>query len=135
MGLIWDDDVVRFVPESDPETWFDLKRELSSGDDDAVWEAVVTASVDTAEDVRVGFRVQMLNRERVRRSIVAWSYTHEGAPVEVNSQNVDRLDRATYAELVEEVDRLNPFTVRKPTTKSADGSSPTTAATAKRRKT
>ena len=134
MGLIWDDDVVRFVPPSDPEAWFDLKKEISSGDDDAVWEAVVTTSVDAAEDVRVGFRLQMLNRERVRRSIIGWSYTHDGAPVEVTPENIDRLDRATYAELVEEVDRRNPFAVLKRTSKRGAASSPTSAGTGKRPK-
>jgi hypothetical protein len=109
--LIWDDEVVRFEPKSDPGQWIDLKKELSSGDDDAVWEGVVTATMGAAEDLRVGFRVTVLNRERVRRSIVAWSYTRNGTPVEVTPENIDRLDRHTYAELVAEVDRLNPFQV------------------------
>jgi hypothetical protein len=125
--LIWDDEVVRFEPKSDPGQWIDLKKELSSGDDDAIWEAVVTATIDSAEDLRLGFRVTVLNRERVRRSIVAWSYTRNGVPVEVTPENIDRLDRRTYAELVAEVDRLNPFQVpRMPSTKPS--SSPTSAA-------
>jgi len=126
MPLIWDDEIVRFEPKSDPGEWIDLKRELSSGDDDAIWESVVTAEMGAAEDLRLGFRVTVLNRERVRRSIVAWSYTRNGVPVEVTPENIDRLDRRTYAELVAEVDRLNPFLV--PTMPSANGSSSTTSA-------
>jgi len=133
MPLVWDDEVERYELKADPGQWVDLKKELSSGDDDAVWEQVVTAEASAAKDLRITFRAQVLNRERVRRSVVAWSYTHDGAPVEVSDLNVDRLDRKTYAEIVKEVDRRNPFVVGE-TIVSASGSSPTSAATAKRRK-
>jgi hypothetical protein len=133
MALIWDDEIERYELKADPGQWVDLKKELSSGDDDAVWERVVTAEKTVADDLKITFRVQVLNRERVRRSISAWSYTRAGAPVEVSDANVDRMDRRTYAEIVKEVDRRNPFVVGEKTV-SASGSSPTSLATARRRK-
>lgn len=135
MPLLWDTETVRFEPKSDPGQWFDLKKELSSGDDDAVWEAVVKTEVDaTAEGLQMHVRAQMMNRERVRRSVVAWSYARDGGPVNLTAENLDRLDRATYAELVAEVDRLNPLVVPRTPTPSVPGSSPTSAATARRPK-
>jgi len=136
MPLIWGDEVARFVPESDPAEWFDLKKELSSGDDDAILALVFGSEItaNAADDVRLTMRVDLLNRERVRRSIVAWSYTRDGVPVELTAENVDRLDRRTYADLVEEVDRRNPLVLQQKKNKNGGASSPTTAATGKRQR-
>lgn len=137
MPLVWGDEVSRFVPESDPTEWFDLKKELSSGDDDDILAMVFGSEItaNAAEDVRLTMRLDVLNRERVRRSIVAWSYTRDSVPVELTPENIQRLDRHTYAELVEEVDRRNPLVLPKRRNGNAAASSPTTAATpGKRRK-
>lgn len=117
MPLVWEHEVIRFVPPSDPDEWIDLKRELSSGDEDGVYEALM--GIDSSlqggmEDVRVALRVTGLDRERVNRSIVAWSYRHNGEPVEVTPENIGRLDRRTYEEVVAKVDELNPFEMRRP---------------------
>lgn len=128
MPLIWNDDLDRFIPPDDPENWIDLKRELTSGDDDAVWEAVAKVSATSEKDLLLSVRVTALNRERVQRSIVAWSYTREGEPVAVNEDNVSRLDRKTYAALVERVDELNPLVLPTNNGSTAAVSKPGTAA-------
>lgn len=115
MPLIWDDDTIRLELKSDPGEWVELKRELSSGDDDAVFEAMIaTDAMPVEQDVRVSLRVTAINRERIRRSIVAWSYVHQGKPVPVTPRNIDRLSRTTYEEIVDKVDELNPFEIRPP---------------------
>jgi hypothetical protein len=132
MPLIWQTDTIRFVPPSDPEEWIDLKRELSSGEDDEIWELVVKAEVhggDTAKDLTFGFRVTTINRERVRRSVVAWSYMRDGAPVPVDVETIDKIDRRTFADLVAKVDELNPLGTPGATKATSTGSSPGTPVT------
>lgn len=135
MPLLWDTELIRVDDPVEPEHWIDIKKELTSADDDAAWEALAKVDAASAEDMRLSVRVTALNRERVRRSIVAWSYTHNEQPVPVEPDTIDRLDRRTYAALVERVDQLNPLVVPKTSGISTTGSVPGTAATRAARRT
>lgn len=129
MPLVWDDELVIFHPKCAPDEWYGLKR-LSFADNNAAQEAMVKVQADsTSPDV---FSVQLgltaLDAERVRRSIKTWSHEHDGAPVPITPENVERIDPEVYAELVEEIDRLFPFALGKRTAESVDSSSRTTPA-------
>lgn len=117
MPLIWDDDLVRLELQSDPGVWVDLKRRFTAGDEEAILRVMMPLRAElhqdqreiTAETITADIELARFNMERVRRSIVAWSFTHNGTAVPVDDGMVRRLAPETFAEIRAKVDELNPF--------------------------
>jgi hypothetical protein len=102
--IIWDDDVEPF--EIEGET-FQLKRKLTHGDRQTLSNYYVTQAAKlNGEDVPVDAGKPML----LLLAIKGWSLKdRDGNPLEVNAENINRLDSDVTRSLLLEINERNPI--------------------------
>ena len=105
-----------------PESWVDIKRKLSIGDQDNLSQRLFDVEIDTsgsredrrrrrqsgASAVNAKFRPSLAVLLEI--SIVEWSFTTEsGEKVPVTPEMIQRMDPEVAAFLEEEIDSRNPL--------------------------